>query len=178
MSADLDFLNPYNMPNHNCLECGRPQHYDGYCSSNCANASDEQERDNKVSTANVIFDYGIAPILIVWRLVWLFVFKFDFTIFGNIRKLIGQLFVFQRRMGQRKRPIFFCIIFIVWTSTLLVALPNIDLPYWQWRMVCAYQCRWLIHRLMMRLWKRQMDCVRFRLKAPHKRLSKIAFRLP
>jgi hypothetical protein len=32
---------------------------------------------------------ALRQYLIAWRLVWLFVFKFDFTIFGNIRKLIG-----------------------------------------------------------------------------------------
>jgi hypothetical protein len=34
-----DFMNPVNEPDHECPECGRPQDYEGHCSSNCFNAS-------------------------------------------------------------------------------------------------------------------------------------------
>ena len=35
----LDFLNPYNQPDHECPECGKPMHKDDYCSNNCWEAS-------------------------------------------------------------------------------------------------------------------------------------------
>ena len=36
---DLDFLNPYNQPEYECRECGKPMDEDDYCSNTCWEAS-------------------------------------------------------------------------------------------------------------------------------------------
>jgi hypothetical protein len=36
---DLDFLNPYNQPEYECRECGKPMDKDDYCSNTCWEAS-------------------------------------------------------------------------------------------------------------------------------------------